>query len=38
MLTFAPSFGFKDGISQPLIEGWDERLPKEKEPKATKPG
>ncbi|OQD90969.1 hypothetical protein PENANT_c001G08653 [Penicillium antarcticum] len=31
-------FGFKDGISQPLIEGWDERQPQAKEPKAAKPG
>ncbi|KAJ5726993.1 hypothetical protein N7493_006020 [Penicillium malachiteum] len=31
-------FGFKDGISQPILEGWDERVPQGKEPKATKPG
>ncbi|KAJ5970241.1 Dyp-type peroxidase [Penicillium vulpinum] len=31
-------FGFKDGISQPIIEGWDDHQPKEKEPKATKSG
>ncbi|KAJ5872484.1 Dyp-type peroxidase [Penicillium soppii] len=31
-------FGFKDGISQPIIEGWDEKQPTGKEPKATKPG
>ncbi|KAJ5465628.1 Dyp-type peroxidase [Penicillium desertorum] len=31
-------FGFKDGISQPIIEGWDEKQPVGKEPKATKPG
>ncbi|KAJ9489213.1 hypothetical protein VN97_g4065 [Penicillium thymicola] len=31
-------FGFKDGISQPILEGWDERQPVGKEPKATKPG
>ncbi|KAH8773940.1 hypothetical protein F5882DRAFT_441507 [Hyaloscypha sp. PMI_1271] len=30
-------FGFKDGISQPKIEGLDD-LPKDKEPKAVKPG
>ncbi|OGE52884.1 hypothetical protein PENARI_c009G06211 [Penicillium arizonense] len=31
-------FGFKDGISQPIIEGWDEKQPQGKEPKAAKPG
>ncbi|OQE14675.1 hypothetical protein PENFLA_c036G07781 [Penicillium flavigenum] len=31
-------FGFKDGISQPILEGWDERQPVGKEPKAVKPG
>lgn len=32
------SFGFKDGISQPLLEGWDDKVPQGKEPCATKPG
>lgn len=32
------SFGFEDGISQPLIEGLDEVAPKDKEPKAVKSG
>lgn len=36
-LTFLFSFGFKDGISQPKIEGLDDP-PKDKEPKAVKPG
>ncbi|CAG8135343.1 unnamed protein product [Penicillium salamii] len=31
-------FGFKDGISQPLLEGWDDKVPQGKEPCATKPG
>ncbi|EGZ77169.1 Dyp-type peroxidase [Neurospora tetrasperma FGSC 2509] len=31
-------FGFEDGISQPLIEGLDEVVPKGKEPKAVKSG
>ncbi|KAJ5198277.1 uncharacterized protein N7498_007394 [Penicillium cinerascens] len=31
-------FGFKDGISQPIIEGWDEKQPEGREPRATKPG
>lgn len=38
MLTPLNSFGFRDGISQPIIEGWDEKVPKGKEPQATKPG
>jgi deferrochelatase/peroxidase EfeB len=37
-LTLLLSFGFKDGISQPIIEGWDEKQPQGKEPKAAKPG
>jgi hypothetical protein len=37
ILTLMLSFGFRDGISQPLIEGWD-RAPQGKEPKASKPG
>ncbi|KAK0104921.1 hypothetical protein ONS95_005184 [Cadophora gregata] len=31
-------FGFKDGISQPKIQGLDEFSPKDKEPPAVKPG
>ncbi|CAG7920664.1 unnamed protein product [Penicillium olsonii] len=31
-------FGFKDGISQPILEGWDDKVPQGKEPVATKPG
>lgn len=37
-LTLTSSFGFEDGISQPLIEGLDETGPKGKEPKAVKSG
>ncbi|CCC14577.1 unnamed protein product [Sordaria macrospora k-hell] len=37
-LTVIFSFGFEDGISQPLIEGLDEVAPKGKEPKAVKSG
>jgi hypothetical protein len=32
------SFGFQDGISQPLIKGLDEKEPVDKEPKAVNPG
>ncbi|OQE88596.1 hypothetical protein PENNAL_c0016G02680 [Penicillium nalgiovense] len=31
-------FGFLDGISQPILEGWEDKQLKEKEPKPVKPG
>jgi hypothetical protein len=35
---FLPSFGYEDGISQPVIKGLDEKMPTGKEPKAVNPG